>query len=343
MLMYDNLRMYRVACLWLVAACGDDGSGGDATTQPMVTSLPLTTATTAGPDTDADTAPTTSPTTAPTTSTSTANGPGSGPDDTTTAVSASDTSTSSATQDTQDTQDDTSASTSIADTTTGEPEQPCGTLPVVYRDFRPKDTDFGCHQKGNPAWPGLVLPQLGADNKPKYNPNPPPPPPGWVGIMPQITSADSFGQWYNTMDGVNLEIVGELLLKEIKPGIYSFSSTAFYPLTGLGFGNNVTPNWEGDSFPDINGAFTTEIHTTFTYEPGQAFDFSGDDDVWVYIDGKLAMDLGGLHGPVSGSIQLDTLGLKPGQSYTLDAFHAERCDSGSNFRIDTSIACFIPG
>ena len=63
----------------------------------------------------------------------------------------------------------------------------------------------------------------------------------------------------------------------------------------------------------------------------------------MYNDGKLAMDLGGLHGVVNGSIQLDTLGLTPGEMYTLDAFHAERCDSGSNFRIDTSIACLIPG
>ncbi len=340
MRMNDNLRMYSVACLWLAAACGDDGSDDATTMQPMVTSLPATSATTsattAGPDTGTDTAPTTSTTAATSTTT------GSGTDDTTTAVSASETNTSSTTEATLTTGDDPGTSTTTGDNTTGEPP-PCGTIPVVYRDFKPMDTDFGCHQKGNPAWPGLVLPQLGADNKPQYNPNPPPPPPGWVGIMPQITSAGSFSQWYNTMDGVNLEIAGELLLKEIKPGIYSFSSTAFYPLTGLGFGNNVTPNWEGDSFPDINGAFTTEIHTTFTYEPGQAFDFSGDDDVWVYIDGKLAMDLGGLHGAVNGSIQLDTLGLTAGKSYTLDAFHAERCDSGSNFRIDTSIACFIPG
>jgi fibro-slime domain-containing protein len=64
--------------------------------------------------------------------------------------------------------------------------------------------------------------------------------------------------------------------------------------------------------------------------------------VWVFIDGKLAMDLGGLHGPVAGAINLDTLGLTVGQQYTLDVFHAERCDSGSNFRIDTSIGCFMP-
>ena len=265
--------------------------------------------------------------------------------DTTDATGTADTETNSTTETagtTETTSDTTVGTTSDSGTDTGDL---CETIIYpIYRDFMPLQPDFGCQMNGSFAYPGLVLPALGNDQKPQYNPNPPPPPGGWTGTQPQINSAQSFSVWYNTTPGTNIEIGGEIELLETMPGsgVYSFSSDMFYPLTDMGFGNNTTPNYTNSVFPDWNAAFTTEIHVEFQYEPGQVFTYIGDDDVWVFIDGQLALDLGGLHPPDMGTIDLDTLGLNPGSYYDLDVFHAERCGAGSNFRIDTSIKCLNP-
>jgi len=84
-------------------------------------------------------------------------------------------------------------------------------------------------------------------------------------------------------------------------------------------------------------AVAFEIHTTFTYQGGETFGFTGDDDLWVFIDDRLAIDLGGVHGAMSASVGLDTLGLTVGNTYDFDLFFAERHTSASSFRIDTSI------
>lgn len=144
-----------------------------------------------------------------------------------------------------------------------------------------------------------------------------------------IRDAASFAQWYDDVAGVNIASSLDITLDDsATPGIFTFSDSSFFPLDGLGFGNQGRAH---------NYHFTLELTSDFTYMAGQTFSFTGDDDLWVFIDGELCIDLGGVHGAQSATCDLDTLGLTEGEDYQLSLFFAERHTSQSNFRVDTSI------
>jgi fibro-slime domain-containing protein len=153
-----------------------------------------------------------------------------------------------------------------------------------------------------------------------------------------IKSTTTFDQWYNTVASVNMEVPGELMLAETAPGsgVSVYDSSEFFPIDNKGFGNTA-----GKAH---NYHFTTEIHVKFTYQPKQVFTFRGDDDLWIFVNGKLALDVGGQHQALKGVIDFDaqaaTLGITAGSSYQMDIFHAERQTDESNFRIETNIKCF---
>lgn len=155
-----------------------------------------------------------------------------------------------------------------------------------------------------------------------------------------IESALTFADWYNDVPGTNETIESTLELTESGTGTYVFDSAGtpgFFPLDGLGFNEQTQGH---------NYHFTTEAHMRFGYQAGQTFTFSGDDDLWIFVNDKLALDLGGLHGPLTATLDFDAqaaaLGIIAGNTYNMDIFHAERHTSASNFRIETNISCFTP-
>lgn len=161
-----------------------------------------------------------------------------------------------------------------------------------------------------------------------------------------ITSASSFSQWFRDVPGVNMSKSHTITLTRM-PGtnIYTFheqddESTphreGFFPADG-DLWNDTDPTYLH------NYHFTFELGTRFTYQQGtgQVFTFVGDDDVFVFIDGRLAIDVGGVHGAVSQTIDLDRFaqhhGLQDGQDYELKFFFAERRTTRSNCRIETNL------
>lgn len=117
---------------------------------------------------------------------------------------------------------------------------------------------------------------------------------------------------------------------EFKDSSTSSIGMDFDPLGGRGFGNEYA--WAPNNF-----SFCMEMHSLFEHTSGITFEFDGDDDVWLYINDSLVLDLGFVHPSKYEVVDLDDLPLKYGETYSLDFFYCERQSAGSSINLITNL------
>jgi fibro-slime domain-containing protein len=222
------------------------------------------------------------------------------------------------------------------------PDPPVLFLLTHVRDFKrynAKDpTTNPAFENGNTE-KSVVATALGADGKPVYK--------APSNTLPTFGKA-LFDQWYNDTPGTNYGVFYPLPVSLTSDGQYEYDSEkSGTPDTYQGVNRRVfTPIDDGTPYATPFGnqgaphnlAFTAELHATFTLATsGGTLQVRSDDDLYVFINGKLAIDLGGTHAAKGAELQIDDLDLTAGQDYPLDIFYAERLGATGDFAMTINL------
>lgn len=196
------------------------------------------------------------------------------------------------------------------------------TFDVTVRDFLQSHPDFEAFT-GNDL--GVVATTLGSDGTPTYASG---------GTTATTTGAANFYHWFHDVSA-NVKLSVTLPIAAT-PVVCYYNSASFFPIDGQGHGNEAMAH---------NFFFTTQTRIGVLVEDGTVISVTGDDDWWVFLNGKRAIDLGGVHGATTGTVTLDTAnratyGVTIGDIVRVDIFQAERHTTQSNFRISISSECY---
>lgn len=156
-----------------------------------------------------------------------------------------------------------------------------------------------------------------------------------------ITSAAYFGTWFNSVPGWSISVARSVVMKwNGESQSWRYRSEDFRPIDGALYGAS-TPT-------ERNGSFTMVINAAFDFtECDERFlEIACDGDAWVYINGKLVMDIGGLEEGDRQYLELDRVeDLETGTDQRIAIFYAHRSEEAAQFEIHTNLhlRTFISG